>query len=172
MPDGVASPAVRAAARDLARTLARAGVKLVCSGSRTGPAREMIDAALAHEGHVIGIVPPTCDPKAAHPALTELRRGGRDGGPADAARQADALVMLPGTLDAAAPAEACGRLLADGAHRIGILDLDGAFVGSETVFEAVAPGRVVIARDVDTLLHALDTARLPVATEAPAHASV
>jgi hypothetical protein len=67
----------RAAARDLGRALARAGIRIVYGGGRVGLMGILADAALAAGGRVIGVIPEFLyGLEVAHEGLTKLDRVG------------------------------------------------------------------------------------------------
>jgi len=67
-------PRYRDAARTLGALLARSGVALVYGGGSVGLMGELADAALAHGGRVIGVIPAGLFAReVSHTGLTELR---------------------------------------------------------------------------------------------------
>ena len=67
------SPAFTAAARELGEAIAARDIELVYGGSHVGLMGVVADAALAHGGKVIGVLPRFMDDKElAHPKLTQL----------------------------------------------------------------------------------------------------
>ena len=67
------SPAFEAAARELGEALAARDIELVYGGSHVGLMGVVADAALAHGGKVIGVLPRfMADKELAHPQLTKL----------------------------------------------------------------------------------------------------
>lgn len=67
------SPAFTDAARVLGETIAERGIELVYGGARVGLMNEVANAALAHGGKVIGVLPRFMREKElAHASLTEL----------------------------------------------------------------------------------------------------
>lgn len=67
------SPAFEAAARELGTAIASRGIELVYGGSHVGLMGVVADAALAHGGKVIGVLPRfMADKELAHPKLTQL----------------------------------------------------------------------------------------------------
>lgn len=69
-----ARPEYLAAAQTLGRALAERGVGLVYGGARVGLMGAVADAALAHGGEVLGVIPRALEEREiAHPGLTELR---------------------------------------------------------------------------------------------------
>ena len=101
--DAVAG-AYREAASELGACLAEAGIELIFGGGRVGLMGLAADAALAHGGRVIGVIPARLrDAELAHPGVTELivvdTMHARK---AQMAERADAFAILPGgigTLD-------------------------------------------------------------------------
>ncbi len=94
----------RAAAQELGRTLAVAGVRLVYGGAHVGLMGAMADAALAAGGQVTGVIPQQLvDREIAHRGLTELHVvANMHERKHKMAEMADAFVALPGgygTLD-------------------------------------------------------------------------
>lgn len=68
-----AQPAYRAAAEEMGRTIAGAGLDLVYGGGSVGLMGVVADAALAAGGRVVGIIPRGLfRTEVAHPGLTEL----------------------------------------------------------------------------------------------------
>lgn len=62
-----------AAAREMARLLAQSGIDLVYGGGHVGLMGALADAALAHGGRVVGVIPEhLMRPEVAHQGLTEL----------------------------------------------------------------------------------------------------
>jgi len=87
-----------AAAREMARLLAQGGIELVYGGGHVGLMGALADAALAHGGRVVGVIPEhLMRPEVAHQQLTELivvdsmhtRKQ-------TMARRSDAFIVLPG----------------------------------------------------------------------------
>jgi uncharacterized protein (TIGR00730 family) len=69
-----AGPRYRDAARDLGALIARRNVTLVYGGGSVGLMGELADAALAHGGRVIGVIPAGLFAReVSHAGLTELR---------------------------------------------------------------------------------------------------
>jgi uncharacterized protein (TIGR00730 family) len=67
------NPAYRAAAIELGRALARHNVGVVYGGARVGLMLAVAEAALAHGGRVVGVIPTVLvDLEVAHNGLTEL----------------------------------------------------------------------------------------------------
>jgi uncharacterized protein (TIGR00730 family) len=95
-----ADPAFRAAAADLGRLLAEAGIGLVYGGARVGLMGTVADAALEAGGEVIGVIPQRIvDREVAHRGLTELRVvETMHERKAQMNDLADAFVVLPGGL--------------------------------------------------------------------------
>ena len=66
-------PAYRAAAVELGRALAKRKIGIVYGGAKVGLMQAVAEAALAHGGHVVGVIPNVLvDLEVAHPGLTEL----------------------------------------------------------------------------------------------------
>ena len=144
-------PAYAAAAREVGRLLAEAGVGLVTGGGRVGLMGEVADAALAAGGEAIGVIPQALlDREVGHERMTRLvvvdtmhvRK-------ATMANLADAFVALPGglgTLEEIAEAltwvqlaihdKPCGLLDVDGYYAPLVQFVDHAvsegFVGAES----------------------------------------
>ena len=87
-----------AAAREMARLLAQSGIELVYGGGHVGLMGALADAAVAHGGRVVGVIPEhLMRPEVAHQALTELivvdsmhtRKQ-------TMARRSDGFIVLPG----------------------------------------------------------------------------
>jgi uncharacterized protein (TIGR00730 family) len=88
------------AARELGKALADAGIGLVYGGAAVGLMGAVADAALAHGGIVIGVMPRALfDKEIAHRSLTELHVvGSMHERKAMMAELADGFVALPGGL--------------------------------------------------------------------------
>jgi uncharacterized protein (TIGR00730 family) len=93
-----ANPAFAAAARELGRGLAEAGIRLVYGGGKTGMMGQVADAVLESGGTVLGVIPDFLTRmEVAHPQVTEMvitdsmhdrkRR---------MAEEADAFITMPG----------------------------------------------------------------------------
>jgi uncharacterized protein (TIGR00730 family) len=68
-----ADPVYRAAAVELGRALAKRRIGIVYGGAKVGLMRAVAEAALAHGGHVVGVIPNVLvDLEVAHQGLTEL----------------------------------------------------------------------------------------------------
>ena len=68
-----ADPAYRAVAVELGRALARRNIGLVYGGAKVGLMQAVAEAALAHGGRVVGVIPTVLvDLEVAHDGLTEL----------------------------------------------------------------------------------------------------
>jgi uncharacterized protein (TIGR00730 family) len=95
-----AHPAYTEAARELGRTLARTGRRIVFGGGQVGMMGALADAALAAGGQVIGVIPKHLVAyEVAHPGLTELHVVGTMHARKQLmADRADAFVVLPGGL--------------------------------------------------------------------------
>jgi hypothetical protein len=126
-----ANPAYTAAAAELARCLAGAGIGIVYGGGNVGLMGVLADSALAEGGAVIGVIPRMLvEREIAHQGLTELRVvGSMHERKALMADLSDAFIAMPGgygTLD-----EFCEILTWTqlGLQRkpIGILNVDGYF---------------------------------------------
>lgn len=87
-----------AAARETARLLAQAGIELVYGGGHVGLMGALADAALAHGGRVVGIIPQhLMRPEVAHQRLTELIVvGSMHARKQTMAMRSDAFIVLPG----------------------------------------------------------------------------
>ena len=98
------NPTFAAAAADLARCLAKAGIGIVYGGGKVGLMGVLADAALAEGGQVTGVIPRMLvDREIAHQGLTELRIvGSMHERKALMADLSDAFIAMPGgfgTLD-------------------------------------------------------------------------
>lgn len=125
------SPAFTAAARNLGRGLAAAGIRVVYGGVGTGLMGSLADAVLEHGGQVLGVLPGfIADSALAHEGLSEVRIVA-----SMAERKAlmlqlsEAVIMLPGgvgTQDEFWEVLATAQL---GLHATpcGILNVDGYF---------------------------------------------
>jgi uncharacterized protein (TIGR00730 family) len=93
-----ADPSYRAAAEELARTLADRGIGIVYGGGSVGLMGALADAALEHGAEVVGVIPRSLAHKEiAHAGLTELRVvGSMHERKATMAELSDAFVALPG----------------------------------------------------------------------------
>ena len=91
-------PAYRAAAEDLARTLAHRRMGVVYGGAKVGLMGLLADTALAEQGEVIGVIPgDLVQREIAHQGLTELHQvGSMHERKALMAELADAFIALPG----------------------------------------------------------------------------
>jgi uncharacterized protein (TIGR00730 family) len=91
-------PAFAAAARDLGQGLARAGIRLVYGGGRTGMMGAVADAVLDNGGAVFGVIPDFLTKReVAHTGLTELEiTGTMHSRKQRMAEEADAFVAMPG----------------------------------------------------------------------------
>ena len=165
------NPAFAAAAADLARCLAGAGIGIVYGGGKVGLMGVLADAALAEGGEVIGVIPRMLvDREIAHRGLTELRVvGSMHERKALMADISDGFIAMPGgfgTLD-----EFCEILtwtqLGLQQKPIGILNVDGFFDRLLDAFDhAVAEqfvkpkhrDMIVTDRDVTSLI---DRMRVP-----------
>lgn len=87
-----------AAAADLGRVLAAAGIRIVYGGAKVGLMGVMADAALSAGGEVIGVIPKALvDREIAHAALTTLHSvGSMHERKALMAQLSDAFIALPG----------------------------------------------------------------------------
>ena len=97
-------PAFAKAARELAETLASAGIGIIYGGSNTGLMGIIADTALAAGGEAIGVMPEHAGQKErAHPGLSQLHMvADMHARKAMMAELADAFIALPGgigTLD-------------------------------------------------------------------------
>jgi uncharacterized protein (TIGR00730 family) len=91
-------PAYRAAAEELARTLAGRGIGVVYGGAKVGLMGLVADTALQHGGEVIGVIPgDLVQREIAHQGLTDLHVvGSMHERKALMAELSDAFVALPG----------------------------------------------------------------------------
>ncbi|NWJ52331.1 MAG: TIGR00730 family Rossman fold protein [Bacteroidetes bacterium] len=92
------------AARNLGRLLAQQGITLIYGGSNLGLMTLIADEAMAHGGHVIGVMPTTLiDKEVAHSGLTEFIKVDSMSERKEVMMQmADAFIAMPGgvgTLD-------------------------------------------------------------------------
>jgi uncharacterized protein (TIGR00730 family) len=93
-----ANPAFRAAAAALGKAIAEAGLGLVYGGGNTGLMGAVADAALAHGGQVVGVIPTLLvELEVAHRGITELHETDTmHTRKAKMAERSDAFVVLPG----------------------------------------------------------------------------
>lgn len=93
-------PALLAAARALGKSLAANRIVTIYGGAQIGMMGQLADAALAHGGEVIGVIPRALmDREIAHPGLTRLEVvDSMHQRKARMASLADAFVALPGGL--------------------------------------------------------------------------
>jgi uncharacterized protein (TIGR00730 family) len=91
-------PVYRAAAEELGRSIAEAGLGLVYGGGKTGLMGAVADAALAAGGHVVGVIPHVLvDLEVAHGGVSELHvTETMHTRKALMAERSDAFVILPG----------------------------------------------------------------------------
>lgn len=166
LPPDPAPPETRVLAQHLGRSLARAGAVLVYDGTRGGIGGALADAALAHEGHVIGIAEAGTEAVRRHPHLAEFRDAA-DAMAAETMRNAltDATVVLPGALPLSDPASWAQAAAAGGRRRIGLLGPAAALAplvaaldvaAAEGRLDAATRGAIVAAEDVRDLLMGLD----------------
>jgi uncharacterized protein (TIGR00730 family) len=162
-------PAYAEAARALGRTLACRAIDLVYGGGSIGLMGVVAEAALAHGGRVIGVIPEQLARRELmHSGLSELyvvksmheRK-------ALMSSLADAFIALPGgfgTYEELFEIVTWAQLRIQ-EKPIALLDVEGYFEALETLVErAVAEGFIapryreifVVARDVDALLAALE----------------
>jgi uncharacterized protein (TIGR00730 family) len=135
-----ASPAFRAAAEDLGRTLAERGIALVYGGGRVGLMGALADSTLAAGGRVIGVIPQSLlDKEIGHRGVSELIvTTSMHERKATMERLAEGFIALPGgfgTLD-----EFCEILtwaqLGYHAKPCGLLDVDGYFAKLTAFFDS------------------------------------
>jgi uncharacterized protein (TIGR00730 family) len=126
-----ASPAYARAARDMGTELASRGLTTIYGGGNVGLMGVLADAALAHGGRVVGVIPSALvDLEVAHAGLTELIVvDSMHARKAVIAERADAFAALPGglgTLDEFCEALTWSQL---GIHRkpMGLLNTDGFY---------------------------------------------
>lgn len=124
-------PAYRAAAEQAGRYLAEKKITLVYGGGHVGMMGFLADAALAHGGKVIGIIPQALkDAEIAHPGLAKLHVvGSMHERKALMTELADAFIAMPGsygTMDELFEALTWQQL---GIHQkpIGLLNVEGYF---------------------------------------------
>jgi uncharacterized protein (TIGR00730 family) len=167
-------PAYAEAARSLGALLAQRGLRLVYGGGNIGLMGIMADAALAGGGEVVGVVPHLLARKGlAHTGLTDLHLvETMQERKALMAELSDAFLALPGaygTLD-----ELCEVLtwlqLKLVRKPFGLLNVHGYYDGLLGFFDhAVREGflrpphreMVIADNDAESLLHRLETCRLP-----------
>lgn len=91
-------PEYRDAAKQLGQALASRSIGLVYGGANVGLMRVVAEAALAHNGHVIGVIPGVLvDLEVAHRGITELHiTSDMHTRKAMMGERADAFVALPG----------------------------------------------------------------------------
>lgn len=95
--DGV-NPIYRAAAEELGQALATRNIGLVYGGAKVGLMQAVADAALAHGGRVVGVIPEVLvDLEVAHRGLTELHvTSTMHTRKALMGERSDAFIVLPG----------------------------------------------------------------------------
>lgn len=159
------SPAFEAAARELGEAMATRGIELVYGGSHVGLMGVVADAALAHGGKVIGVLPRfMADKELAHPKLSELHLVDTMHARKQLmAELAEGFVALPGgfgTLEEIFEAMTWGQLHLH-AFPCGFLNVNGYYDSlMELLRGSVANGFVrrgqfdalILARSVDELL--------------------
>jgi uncharacterized protein (TIGR00730 family) len=93
-----ARPEYLAAADELGRALAARGIGLIYGGAKVGVMGAVADAALAANGHVVGVIPHVLvDLEVAHQGVTELHvTSTMHTRKALMAERADAFLVLPG----------------------------------------------------------------------------
>ncbi len=171
-----ARPVYRAAAQELASTLARRGIGVVYGGASVGLMGAVADAALAAGGEVVGVIPQSLvDREIAHPGIELEVVATMHERKARMADLADAFVALPGgagTLDELFEIYTWAQL---GMHAkpCALLEVDGYWAGLTAFLDhAVAEGflraphreMLLTAPDPDALLAALaayEAPRLP-----------
>jgi hypothetical protein len=167
-------PRYRHAAEALGATLAKKGIGLVYGGGAVGLMGIVADAALAHGGEVIGIIPNALARKEiAHESLTELRVvASMHERKALMADLSDGFVALPGgvgTLEEffeiltwsmlGLHAKPCGLLDVDGYYRPLLALLDHAV--AERFVKPVHRALVLVEQDPERLLRAFQEFRAP-----------
>jgi uncharacterized protein (TIGR00730 family) len=92
------NPIYKAAAEELGRAIASHGIGLIYGGATVGLMAAAADAALAHGGHVVGVIPEVLvDLEVAHGGLSELHVTRTMHSRKELmGRRADAFVILPG----------------------------------------------------------------------------
>ena len=169
-----ASPKYIEAARELGRTLARAGVRVIYGGASIGLMGALADAALGAGGEVVGVIPWALrDREIAHDDLTELHVvDSMHERKAKMAELSDAFVALPGgigTLEELFEVWTWAQL---GIHRktVALLDVDGYYAPLLTFLDlCVDEGFVrevqrellIVVQDSQALLSALHYDRPP-----------
>jgi uncharacterized protein (TIGR00730 family) len=132
-------PAYGAAARELGRHLAERGIGIVYGGGNIGLMGELADAAIAHRGEVIGVIPECLVAKeVAHRGLTELRIvESMHERKAQMAALADAFITLPGGLGTFEELFEILTWSQLGLHQkpCGLLDVEGYFSGLDGMLD-------------------------------------
>ncbi len=164
-----ADPAYREEAAALGRLLAESGKTLVYGGGSVGLMGVLADAALAHGGKVIGVIPQSLvDREVGHSTLTDLRVvGSMHERKAMMADLADGFLALPGgigTLEEFFEIWTWGQL---GLHRkpFGLLDVEGFYQPMLAFLDCLVEQRfvkpehramLIVARQPVTLLAAME----------------
>lgn len=167
-------PAYKAAAQALGTAMAERGIGLVYGGAAVGLMGTVADAALLHQGDVLGVIPKQlANLELSHPGLTDLKVVGsmheRKLAMADAA---SAFIALPGglgTLEELFEALTWTQL---GIHRkpVGLFNVDGYYdkllsflndVAAEGFIRPEHRTMLVDKSNADELLDALAAVKLP-----------
>lgn len=140
-------PAYRRAAEALGAELARRRFRLVYGGASVGLMGALADAALAHGGSVVGVMPQSLvDAEVAHGGLTELRVvQTMHERKAQMAELSQGFVVLPGGIGSLEEAFEVWTWSQLGLHAkpIGLLNIEGFYDGLETFLDSlVAEGFV------------------------------
>jgi len=150
------NPRYAAAAAELARCLASAGIGIVYGGGKVGLMGVLADATIEQGGQIIGVIPRMLvDREIAHPGLTELRIvGSMHERKALMADLSDAFIAMPGgygTLD-----EFCEILTWTplGLQRkpIGMLNVDGYFDRLLSLFDHAVTEQFVKSKHRDMIV--------------------
>jgi uncharacterized protein (TIGR00730 family) len=157
-------PEYAAAAADLGRTLAHAGVGLVYGGAGVGLMGILADAALAANGEVIGVIPERVfSTELAHQGLTRLEIvGSMHQRKARMAELADGFAALPGglgTLDELFEI-LTWRQLGLHAKPVALLDVDGFWDRLASLLDGLVADGFVTASSHAGLVRARDAAEL------------
>lgn len=168
-------PVYEAAARDLGTALATAGIGLVYGGASVGLMGALADAAQAAGGEVIGVMPQSLmDKEIGHAGLTDLRVvGSMHERKALMADLADGFIALPGgagTLEELFEVWTWAQL---GHHRkpCALFNVEGYYDGlatfldhlvAEQFVKPVHRDMLIVERDLDTLLRAIESYDPPV----------
>jgi uncharacterized protein (TIGR00730 family) len=162
-------PRYSGAARDVGRTLAQRGIRLVYGGGGVGMMGALANAALEHRGDVTGVIPDFLNTvELKHPGVADMRvvstMHERKMLMVDLA---EGFIALPGgfgTLDELFEVLTWSQLALH-ARPVGVLNLDGYFDGLLACLDGMVErgflrledrARLVAAGDMDTLLRRLE----------------